>query len=410
MDGYPSIFGIGAPKFVYDFGGSNEQEIELDHVVIITDDPDISTIENKSVKTGFTSWNYKGKHWIFELDLYLFKYPLANQKSFYNTLKSFENTLVTLYKRRDGDFIKNPNDDPVLFFIEEIEERYVERFDYPDTLRIRFISQDPIDKVFSVPAPVWSAEASTYFDQLSTLPDLDIMVQIAAFIDGLVSDGVYAKIDEMWLLAMNTDANSRKGIKAYKECTVVGTPTFTAYRGWQGTGANYLRTNYVPSTDGINYSASNASMGVYSRTDSQSNGFDMGARHASSENSISITIQTRRTSTDHYRTRINLNTPQSTVLGTSLGFFAINRNPDLGTNLVHQYHNNSMISASSSLSPTAVTFELFIMVCNAAGTASGSTGRQLSFAFIGGKLTDTDASNLFTRLETLLDYIGAGVV
>src|SRR5690606_13510267 len=65
--------------------------------------------------------------------------------SAYQNFKQYEHQLVTLYKRRDGNPVTNLHGDVVKFFIESIEEGYLEHELYPDLLTFTFVSQDPID-------------------------------------------------------------------------------------------------------------------------------------------------------------------------------------------------------------------------------------------------------------------------
>jgi len=156
-DSYPSIFGTSAPKFIYDLGGVNEEEVLLDRVRILRDEPDLDDIEHKSVITGHTEWTNKGKHWTFEVQVQIFDEDnYTNAYNLYLSLKSFKHKLVTLWKRRDGTQIQNDNDEDVLFFIERVEENYLEHYLFPDFLIMTFVSQNPVDlPLTTIPPPVY---------------------------------------------------------------------------------------------------------------------------------------------------------------------------------------------------------------------------------------------------------------
>lgn len=133
-----SIFGNQAPKFI-----AGETEVNLDYCVVLQDEADLEDILHQSKVTGHREWSHRGKHWIFKVKIHLFKYE--DVYSAYQNFKQYEHQLVTLYKRRDGNPVTNLHGEEVKFFIENIEEGYLQHYLYPDILFITFLSQDPID-------------------------------------------------------------------------------------------------------------------------------------------------------------------------------------------------------------------------------------------------------------------------
>ena len=136
------IFGISAPKFVYDPDGT-PATVNLDYVVILKDEPEIDLIEHKSVINGHREFDYRGKHWIYEIRVHLCKY--SNPRSKYEEIKQYEGAEVVLYRHSESEPFKDANDDEVLFLITKIQEAYFDTTDYKDTLIIRFESKDYID-------------------------------------------------------------------------------------------------------------------------------------------------------------------------------------------------------------------------------------------------------------------------
>lgn len=140
-----SIFGIQSPKFVK---GANTYL--LDHSVIIKDAPEQDIIMHESILNRHREFVIKGKHWVFEINLLLFKYGVDAQDK-YDELKPLERTLVDqLFRRKDGIAIKDSTNTLVKFFIDEITETYLNRWDFPDVLRIRFVSEKYVDMTKSV--------------------------------------------------------------------------------------------------------------------------------------------------------------------------------------------------------------------------------------------------------------------
>lgn len=395
-----SIFGVQAPKFK-----SGETEVELDHIVIVRDEPDLDDTEHKSIITGYREWDKKGKHWIFEVEVYIYKY--ANPLTAYQNFKNYEFELVELWKRRDGNSFHNEDDEIVYFFIESMEELYLEHYQYPDVLRVRFLSQNPIDIPIggTPPIPLWSPEALVYFNQLDPLPPFDVQEALAEFIDGLVSDEVYDDIIEMWMLAMNNEANSMRGMKNFRHCTAHGSPTHTAYRGWQGVinENRFLNTNFVPSTDG--FSLDSSSFGIYSRTNANlSNRVDMGSQSATAGQQALLILNYINLTTK--RIALNNSLSGSVNIGSStLGSFFGSRTSS--SNI--RYFFNGTFGNHNAISINMSPQEIYIGANNNNGTPSSTTGRQYAFAFVGKGLSDAQLTALNNRLLTFLTYIGANV-
>lgn len=133
-----SIFGIDRPKFI----DSIETEIELFHSVVIKDEPDFLTIQQESIINRHREWVDLGEHWVFQVQVYLWKY--ANPKAKYEQLHSYLDEEVILFRRSDGEPFKNPEGNDALFKIEEVTPVYLRQTKYYDIVIITFISVDPI--------------------------------------------------------------------------------------------------------------------------------------------------------------------------------------------------------------------------------------------------------------------------
>jgi hypothetical protein len=137
------MFGTGAPKFVINAGLENQSILLLNHITIKTDEPDTDLIEHKSVITGHRNFINLGKHWSFEIMLYLFKYAYPRNK--YQQIKSFEGLTGLLYRHADGAPFKDKNQNNVLFMLTNIDESYLDTVKYKDLLTISFKSLEYID-------------------------------------------------------------------------------------------------------------------------------------------------------------------------------------------------------------------------------------------------------------------------
>lgn len=142
-----SFFGIAAPKFVH-----SSTTYLLDHVVILKDEPETEFIRHESIINRHREWVPKGTHWIYQVNLLLFKY--ADPSAKYAELKALERANVSqLFRRRDGAPIKDASNADVEFRIDSINETYIDRYDYPDVLTITFKSVDYVEMEKSAIAP-----------------------------------------------------------------------------------------------------------------------------------------------------------------------------------------------------------------------------------------------------------------
>lgn len=249
----------------------------------------------------------------------------------------------------------------------------------------------------------YSIEAQQYFNRLAILPGQDTLVKMAEFIDSLKQNGVWAKIDEMWLLANKTAANGLIGLKNKKNCTNVNSASFAAYRGFTSNGTtSYLNSQFNFATEGVNYTLNSASIGLYSRTNADNSGlFDFGVVDATINR---IFFQTR--TSNNFAGRINESAGDAVSNSDSRGFFIINRSGSSAA----QYYKNAVNLKSSTTSSTAIpSGNAYILCRNGNGTPDGFSTHQISFVFVGGSLTSQEVTNFNNCLERLLDYLGAGV-
>lgn len=143
-----SFFGISYPKVTY-----NGNPLLLEHSVILNDRliPDI--IMQESIVNRHREWVVKGKHHLFEINFYLFKYG-ENKQDKYDEIKAMERNYVSqLFRRSDGVQIKDSSNADVQFLCDEVSEFYIKRYDYPDVLRIKFLSENYVDMTKSVIVP-----------------------------------------------------------------------------------------------------------------------------------------------------------------------------------------------------------------------------------------------------------------
>ena len=169
----------------------------------------------------------------------------------------------------------------------------------------------------------------------------------------------------------------------------------------------YFNTNFVPSaqlntTDLVHLS-------YYSRTDSAVlNEYAMGS--ASITSNLSLILR-RNTNLRFFAADFPSGTTYRVALDTNstngTGFFV---GTQQGAN-IKLFRNNSLAISNTSvtLSNSIPTFAIGIAAINDNGTFSNFTNKQTVFNSIGNSLTDTQASNLYTCVQTFQTTLGRQV-
>ena len=257
------------------------------------------------------------------------------------------------------------------------------------------------------------SEYQRIYDDLAgsgTPPGAAVAAAQNRMVCGWVDDGVWAKFDIFYLFAQTTNVGGEALMNwvssGLYNATAFNAPVFTALEGFLGDSATtYIDTGWDPANNGVNFMQDSASIGVYVRVNSL-DGFDMGtADDVGHTNGIELV--TRWGAGNSY---IRNNTATSSSVGNadSRGLFINNRvlstHQDLYKNKIRTI-NGAVASAGLTAS------DLFCLAINIGGGATAQhTDRQLSMAFAGGGLTQTDIDNITDRFEVYMDSNGKGVI
>jgi hypothetical protein len=116
-----------------------------------------------------------------------------------------------------------------------------------------------------------------------TLPSASQRLLQEQLVIDLKNAGIWSKLDTFAVFA--TDGDSDFALIDWKrltQYTAVNSPTFTTNDGFTGNGtSSYIDTNYTPSTQGVNYTSSDASFGVFWDKTSATTGYLSGSRTTS---------------------------------------------------------------------------------------------------------------------------------
>lgn len=254
--------------------------------------------------------------------------------------------------------------------------------------------------------PVYDADAQAYFNANTTITSTADKNAINTFYLGLKSDGIYTKIKAMYLPIWGSAASSKWNLVNPVDSDAAFRLTFST--GWtfssggmtpNGTSA-YCDTFLAASTsllqDSIHYS-------FYSQTNSLSTYREsIGAINSGVYNGFSLSDTNNN---------INGYGPNSVTQFTqpnsdTRGFYQFIRNNSSQIKIVKTTTINAY--ANSSTGRTSQTF--YIGARNQAGVgAAVYDNKKSSFISFGNGLSDTEATNFYNRVQTLMTYFGINV-
>lgn len=215
---------------------------------------------------------------------------------------------------------------------------------------------------------------------------------------GLVTDGVWAKLDLLYIFAANNSTDALLNLVGSTTTSLSATaPTFTANTGFAGNGssATINVTGYNYST-GTNYTQNAASLFGWSTEASADNGFLVGNSTAFNSN-ISLTPFSFGSDTNaavNGATGVN-----SSTLSTGLGLFTASRTSSTTVTL----YQNAASTGSSTTNTSATVGSSNAWFLGVASLALYGGG--IAAGGVGGGLTSTDVSNLYSRVHTFLHAV-----
>jgi hypothetical protein len=246
--------------------------------------------------------------------------------------------------------------------------------------------------------PLIDPDAIAYVAAMTVAPDAARKALINELITGLKTDGIWAKLSWLSLLAAHDAQAARLNVKApAKSLIEASSPTFTVDRGYKGDGSSsYLYSPELLTASG-EYTLNSASLGTYvNQTGTTSRRTILGA----SGSGVSSDFVASSTGWDAW-----LNTGStggvSTISSQKTGFFAAVRNSSSRVAVysgVTGYLVSSASSTSTSVSATAPSF---------GRSGSYYSNDRSAAVFWGASLNSTDLSNFNARLLTYLTAIGA---
>lgn len=260
---------------------------------------------------------------------------------------------------------------------------------------VTFSARGPIALSFAV-----SPEVSQFLARSSSL-DTPHTAAYTALIDGLVADGVWAKLDTLYIFATQNQATALQNLKSSSyTATIAGSVTFAADDGFTlpGTGTDYVNTNFNAFTAGGNYTQNSAHLSVWMFSDNNIMSGVVGATPAGGFPRESIAPRYGG-GDGYYRLNTNGNGVQVTTPASGAGMSLGNRTSSANTEAFNNGASIGTDSASTTVTIANNTFtfpDLFYT----------ENGNICSGGSMGSSLTSGDVAAFYSRMRTYMTAVG----
>jgi hypothetical protein len=230
---------------------------------------------------------------------------------------------------------------------------------------------------------------------------------VSDLIAGLKSDGIWTKLDRLWIFAAENTQSALTDLKGLDLATENNTPTFTVDRGYVCDSNKFLGSTFNPATDGVNLTTNSISVGAWMRilaTDGSMGNTIAWAPCGASDGAQEITLIQKSAA---FGGTSGVILPNVNISGTAnvTGLIHGNRS---GASAAEFYQNGVQTATSGNASAALVSREQYMGAENNNGAgATGDGDGQVSIVFYGGSLTGVEAGNIYTRLQTYMTAVGA---
>lgn len=245
------------------------------------------------------------------------------------------------------------------------------------------------------------SESSNFIARTTGLNDTQ-KTRYDTLICGLVTDAVFSKLDALYVFASPDSTTAKLNLVSlsFSPLTEAGTVTFTADQGYASNGTTgYLDTGFNPTTAAGNYMQDSASYGACNTTNNA--GYDSGALIGGGISYNSRLFIAQNSAVLFLAVNANANaTPAAT---TQQGNWIATRT---ASNLTTLYRNGSSFATTTNVSGGINNSNIYILATNDGPAAFFlNSNDKLSYAFIGGGFTGTDATNLTSRIHTFMSSL-----
>lgn len=254
-----------------------------------------------------------------------------------------------------------------------------------------------------------SDEVQQFLDRLATPPTGEREALYAALIDGLVSDGVWAKLDALWVFSAADGATALTNLvqDAYNATLIEdsGAPLFLADYGFARNPAagagNFVSSNFNPTAATTpNYALNSAAVFCWSLDDRS----DAGEKFLFADNGRRLEFDIDNTG-NVYWGRNNKAQDFSAAAGADINTSALFTNTRTANDLAKFYRNATEV-ASTTLAADVIPNSNIVFFYGPAGL-NWPAEKYIGAGGISSGLTAADVTALHGRLLTYLQAVGA---
>jgi hypothetical protein len=229
----------------------------------------------------------------------------------------------------------------------------------------------------------------------ASAPDGTRQGYMGTLISSLMSSGVWAKLDALYVFAATEDQGSRVNWvnPGTYNCTKTGTPTFTVDNGWAASSGNYLDSGFNPTVGSPKFVRNNGHLMAATLTDAVG-----GATTYLAGISGWAGIQPR-SSAGLISSLAHSSSVDNGGANTGIGLYGWNRS---ASGPYDRYKNGSVFDSPSRTTVAAANANLLI------GTHNGSniSTKVVSFVCLGSALTSQQAIDLNSAYAAYMTSIG----
>lgn len=216
---------------------------------------------------------------------------------------------------------------------------------------------------------------------------------------GLKADGVWAKLDRLWIFAAENSQSALVDLVALTQATPVSSPTFTADRGYAGNGSSsYINSNFNAFTSGVNWTLNSAHMSGWSNTERANSPIVLTGVYNGAVVSDLMPLYG-----GGMVGRLNGGGLAGLNNTTSVGFFVGQRNNSSTTECIR---NGVSCGTTGDAASSIASLPFFICGRNDSGGFSSAMADQLSMVSYGASFTATENTNYYNRLRTYMTAVG----
>ena len=253
-------------------------------------------------------------------------------------------------------------------------------------------------------AKKWGLDPATNFLARTSGLDTTHVNAYTALINGLVTDGIWSKLDVLRIYAtQDTTTALLNLVSSNYTGTLHGSPTFTADRGFtgsEGSSTVYIDSGFNPTTAVTpQFAQAAAHMSVWPINNTGGNPF-LGSQSSGSTNN---TQMFKYTGDNNLYIRINSDNSLANSGNVNIAGHILGNRVDSGD--WTSYRNGTSVSGAASPGASPPNLNFYELGCNVNGTAAGS-GNQFTMMSWGTKLSATDATNFYNRLRTYMTAVG----